>query len=233
MTVTDAPAEATDTCARRVKAAIEAAIHNHGAAHFALAGGNTPKATYEELHTLIEDWSRVHLWFGDERSVPPDDPDSNYLMVKQTLLNEINIPADQVHRVLGELGSEQAAQRYSQEMLTVIGDEGGVPILDINLLGLGEDGHTASLFPNQATLRARGQVCLPVHNSPKPPPDRVTLSLDVLRDARQTIILATGSGKAAAVAGIMAGPSEEFPASLVAGSRTELLVDREAAAQTQ
>lgn len=227
----DAPAAAA-LAAERIAAAIADARAERGAAHLALAGGNTPRAAYEALAGLVADWADVHLWFGDERCVEPDDVESNYRMLRESLLARAAIPEAQVHRIAGELGAEPAAERYEGELRTVLGPvdpEAGIPVLDLALQGLGEDGHTASLFPGAETLDARGAICLPVHGSPKPPPDRVTMSLDLLGAARAVVVLASGGGKAEAVRGIQAGPARAVPASLLPRDRTELVLDTAAA----
>jgi len=226
------PAAAAGLAARRMADALAEAVEMRGAAHLALAGGNTPRAAYEALAALVGSWDGIHLWFGDERCVEPDDQESNYRMVRESLLSRIAIGEDRVHRIAGELGAEAAAERYEGELRATIGParaDAGVPELDLVLLGLGEDGHTASLFPGSETLDARGALCLPVHGSPKPPPDRVTMSLELLRAARALVVLASGSGKADAVRGIQAGPSRAVPASLLPADRTELVLDYAAA----
>ena len=156
-----------------------------GTAHLALAGGTTPARTYELLADRVPDWDRVELWFGDERCVAPDHPDSNYRMVSDTLLSRIELRPGQVHRMRGELGPEAGADAYSRELRLRLGDsEDGLPRVDIAFLGLGEDGHTASLFPDAPELDSGGVPCVGVHNAPKPPPERMTLTLDMLRRAR-------------------------------------------------
>ena len=185
-----------------------------GARNLVLAGGTTPKRCYELLAGLEVEWGRVAVLFGDERCVPPDDPDSNYLMAKQALLDRV-APAT-VYRIPAELGPDEGAERYAGAV------ESTSP-LDLVLLGVGEDGHTASLFPGHPALRAGG-LTVGVRNSPKPPPERVSLTLEALRAARRVIILATGAGKAGAVAQAKRG---EVPSGMIAGARW--LIDRAAA----
>jgi 6-phosphogluconolactonase len=213
---------------------ISSAQAQRGTAHVSLAGGGTPARTYELLAGRAADWGRVELWFGDERCVAPDHPDSNYRMVAETLLSRIGtaLPPERVHRIRGELGPEGAAAEYAQELRARLGaGEGELPRLDVALLGLGEDGHTASLFPDAPELDVRGVPCVGVHNAPKPPPERVTLTLDMLSRARRCLLLATGAGKAAAVAAVLKGPDRHFPASLLHDAPAELIVDEAAAAQ--
>lgn len=196
--------------AERVAAAIAG-----GARSVVLTGGTTPRQMYGLLAGMPVEWGRVSLLFGDERCVPPTDPESNYRMAKETLLARIDAGA--VLRIPGELGAEEAAELYDAAM-------GRMQPLDLVLLGLGEDGHCASLFPGHPALNATGWA-VPVHNAPKPPPDRVSLTLGCLRNARRVIFLATGKGKAEAFRRALAG---EVPAGMVPGA--EWIVDFAAAA---
>jgi 6-phosphogluconolactonase len=187
--------------------------------HIGLAGGRTPRRAYELLAARRGiDWSRVELWFGDERCVPPDDPESNYRLVAESLLP--GAPGARVHRVDGRADPEAGAAAYAAEIRGVV--------LDLALLGLGEDGHTASLFPGSPALDERTREAVAVV-APKPPPRRITLTLPVFEAARSLVVLAVGDSKSAAVAAVLAGPDRRYPASLLPG-RTELVVDRAAAA---
>jgi 6-phosphogluconolactonase len=185
-----------------------------GARTLVLAGGTTPGRCYELLSRLEVAWGRVTILFGDERCVPPFHPESNYRMAREKLLGRV-APAT-VHRMPAELGPDEAAGLYSHVVASV------AP-LDIVLLGVGEDGHTASLFPGHPALQAKGWA-LGIRDAPKPPPQRVTLTLSALNGARHVIILATGAGKADAVAKAKRG---EVPSGMIAGARW--LIDREAA----
>ena len=196
----------------------------------ALTGGTTPRRAYELLAESVEDWSGVEVWFGDERAVPPADPESNFRLVEESLLARAAIPADQVNRVRGELGAEAAAALYAAELRRRLPLAAGrVPVLDVVLLGIGEDGHVASLFPHHPALETRGRACVAVLDAPKPPPERVTLTLDVLQAAREVFVLATGEGKRRAVTAALAGPDPATPASLLGDGRVELVVDHAAA----
>jgi 6-phosphogluconolactonase len=227
VTVTDAPPEATDLAAERLAEVIAAGQREGRRVHVSVAGGNTPRATYRRLAALVDDWEGVELWLGDERMVPPDDPESNYRLLSETLLEPTGALA---HAVPTGGSAEEAASAYAREIRQRIpAGPDGVPALDFALLGLGEDGHTASLFPHAPALDVRGEVCVAVHDAPKPPPDRVSLTLDVLRAARRSLILAVGDGKASAVAGVLTGPDPGVPASLLADGSLELIVDRAAA----
>jgi 6-phosphogluconolactonase len=161
--------------------------------------------------------------------VPPDDPESNYKLVADTLIASAAIPAERIHRVRGEELPALAAAAYEQELSRAIAArENGIPVLDLALLGLGEDGHTASLFPGDPALQVADRLALPVV-AVKPPPNRITLTLPVFRAAREVVILATGTGKADAVVRVLAGPDAATPASLLADGNVTLVVDEEAA----
>jgi 6-phosphogluconolactonase len=185
-----------------------------GARTLVLAGGTTPRRCYELLADLDVEWGRVTILFGDERCVPPDHPESNYRMARKALLDKVS-PAS-VHRMAGELGPDGGASEYARVVA-------GLAPLDVVILGVGEDGHTASLFPGHPALKARGWT-VGVRNSPKPPPERVTLTLKALRGARQVIVLASGAGKAQAVA---MAKRKEVPSGMIAGA--QWLIDKAAA----
>jgi 6-phosphogluconolactonase len=190
--------------------------------HIALSGGTTPGPAYEAAAQLEPDWSRTELWFADERCVDPHDERSNYRLVRERLLERLELRPAVEHRIRGELDAERAADEYDSEL-------GGV-VLDLVLLGIGADGHTASLFPNDRALEeeSRGAV-----TARRPDVDRVTLTLPVLRGAGTVIFLAVGEDKADAVGRAFAEPpSPATPASLVRSSSgiTYAFLDREAAA---
>ena len=208
-TVLDTPEEVAATAADEIATALRG-----GARTLGLAGGTTPKQCYQLLARLDVEWGRVTILFGDERCVPPDHPDSNYRMAREALLDQV-APAT-VHRMAGELGPDEGAAEYSRVVASL------AP-LDVVVLGLGEDGHTASLFPGHPELEAKGWA-VGVRNSPKPPPERVTLTLQALRGAGRVIILATGAGKAQAVA---KAKRQEVPSGMIAGAHW--LLDRAAA----
>jgi 6-phosphogluconolactonase len=229
LTVADDAEAASEIAAERMATAISGARAARGEAHVALAGGETPRRAYELLGPLVGDWSGVHLWFGDERCVPPDDPESNYRLVRETLLAGADIPEEQVHRISGERPPAEAAAAYEDELRRLVpAGDAGLPALDLAFLGLGRDGHTASLFPDDRALGRDDALCFPVRGA-KPPPNRITLSLPLLRAARSVLVLATGEGKRRAVASVRAGPSRSTPASLLPPERTEIVVDAAAA----
>jgi 6-phosphogluconolactonase len=193
--------------------------------HFAVAGGSTPRRAYELLAQMQGTWSHVHLWLGDERCVPADDPESNQRMLDESLVSRLRaLDGPHVHPVHGELTPEDAAWLYATEIVRTMGEQ---PVFDLVLLGLGEDGHTASLFPGHPAAGAECAPVIPIRDAPKPPPERVTLTMPVLKRARFTLLLATGEGKRDALARVQAG-DEEVPAGRL-GDRIDEIVCDEAA----
>jgi len=213
---------------------LDHARDQRGCAHLALSGGSTPERTYELLAAAEADWTAVEVWFADERCVGPEDPDSNYRMAADALLERTAIPAARVHRMEGELGPGEGASRYGRALLEAVPpaaeDPRGPPALDVVVLGIGPDGHIASLFPGSATLDApQDATCLGVWDSPKPPPERITLTLPVLHAARSCLLIATGAGKADAVSAMLGEPTRHVPASLLRRGRLTAIVDDAAA----
>jgi 6-phosphogluconolactonase len=207
--------------ARRIAAALQDAAHRRGRASFATSGGSTPGPIHRALVALGPDavpWRQVSIFFADERCVPPTSSESNYRLARETLLDPLGILNSRVHRMQGERADRaQAAQDYAALLPEA---------LDVVLLGMGEDGHTASLFPGAPALEERSARVLAVQG-PKPPPWRLTLTLPVLRAAHTVLGVAVGEGKADAVRRIQAG--ETLPAGLVANA--EWLLDPGAAGQ--
>ena len=190
-----------------------------------LTGGKTPQQAYEQAATQAPDWSKVTVWWGDERCVPPDDENSNYGAAKKSLLDNLDVQPRAVHRIEGELGMDEAAAAYEREL--------GDTTLDLLLLGIGPDGHVASLFPSAPTLRQEGRRVLAAKPGWEPYVDRVTLSLPALRGAKEILFVVSGEVKAdAARRAFVEEPSDDTPASLVRADsgRTTAIVDRAAAA---
>lgn len=200
-----------DELARAAAEAVVGTIREREATRLVLAGGTTPRGCYEHLARIDVPWGKVTVFFGDERCVPPGDPESNFEQARQALLRHV-APAS-VHRMPAELGPEAAAARY--EPLVAAAP------LDLVLLGIGQDGHTASLFPGNAALEASTYVA-PVFGAPKPPAQRVTITLRALGEARRVIVLASGRDKAIAVGRALAG---EVPAGLISGAEWFLTRD--------
>ncbi len=205
--------------AAAVEQAAAAAIAARGLFHWVLAGGSTPKRCYELLREADIDWPKVHVWFGDERCLPAGDAERNDRMADEALLNHVAIPPLQIHRIDAESGPEVAADHYA----ALLAD---VAQMDLVLLGMGEDGHTASLFPGNSALDDQ-RLAVPVYNSPKLPPERVSMGYAVLNAARRCLIMVAGSGKADAISRIRAG--EKLPVACISGS--EWLIDRHAAGE--
>ena len=190
-----------------------------------LTGGSTPQRAYELAAALERDWSGVELWWSDERCVPPDDEKSNYAMAKRALLDHVSVGA--AHRMRGELGKEDGAASYDQEL-------GSLDRFDLVLLGLGPDGHVASLFPEQPTLDVTEQRVIGAEAKLEPLVDRITLTLPVLRRTRELVFLVTGESKADAARRAFADePSRGTPGSLVRAAHgpTTAVLDVAAAAQ--
>jgi 6-phosphogluconolactonase len=169
-----------------------------GSCSLALAGGRTPEPVYRRLAAASRiDWSSVEVFFGDERAVPPHDPESNYHMVHAALLSRVPIPSANVHRMEAELLDRDAAAREYEAVLPAH--------LDVLVLGMGPDGHTASLFPGSPVLDERRRLVVPVIG-PKPPPERLTITPPVIEAASKVAVLASGEDKAAMVARALEGP---------------------------
>lgn len=225
--------ELAEAAARDFAARATEAIEERGRFAVALAGGSTPEATYEILARDYADgidWSRVHVFFGDERTVPPDHEDSNYRMARETLLDYV--PVGSVHRMRGELPPEEAAASYEDELREFFGSD-SIPSLDLIMLGIGEDGHTASLFPNTPALDVtnRWAVENPVE---KLDTVRLTLTAPVLNAARSVNFLVAGEGKAEALREILEGDADphDYPAKLVQpADGPAWMLDRTAALQ--
>ncbi|HEY8857131.1 MAG TPA: 6-phosphogluconolactonase [Rugosibacter sp.] len=207
------------------KAAIETilasaaqAIHERGQFHIVLAGGNTPRGIYHELRTAKTDWSTWHIYFSDERCLPSTNSERNSRMAGDAWLDYVPIASAQLHVIPGELGALRAAQTYAETLRTV-GD------FDLVLLGLGEDGHTASLFPRHEWGTASGAPdTLAVLDAPKPPPQRVSLSAARLSRARQVVFLVSGEAKRSAVVSWRSG--EDIPArAIMPAAGVDVLVE--------
>lgn len=201
-----------------IQDAAQTALAQRGAFHIVLAGGRTPQRVLSALKELATDWAAWHIYFGDERCLPPDDAERNSLMAADAWLDHVAIPAEQVHVIPAEQGGEAAARAYAQT-LTDVGE------FDLVLLGLGEDGHTASLFPGQDWGEAKtAPAALAITNAPKPPPHRVSLSAQRLSNARQVIFLVTGAAKVAAITAWKSG--EPLPAAAITpASGVDVLVN--------
>lgn len=205
--VRDAQELAQQACERVLRSA-EAAIAARGIFSIVLAGGGTPRACYERLRAARTDWSRWRIWFGDERCLPPGHRERNSRMAGGAWLDHVPLGSAAVHTIAAERGAVVAAGAYAEELSRV--DE-----FDCVLLGLGEDGHTASLFPGDDWGVTPGSPdALAVHSAPKPPPERISMSAARLSRARCVLFLVAGQSKRRAVSGWHAG--EQLPAAAIA-----------------
>lgn len=191
----------------------------------ALSGGSTPKLLFEILAKDYQevDWSKVHFWWGDERCVPPTDDDSNFKMTNDRFLSRVDIPEENIHRVKGDNDPESEAIRYSQEINSNIPSHAGLPLFDLIILGMGSDGHTASIFPHQMELLTSEQVC-EVATHPDSGQNRITLTGPVINNASLICFLVTGEGKAEKVEEIFKheGEWESYPASHIQSENGKL-----------
>jgi 6-phosphogluconolactonase len=201
--------------------------------HIALSGGSTPRAAYERAAQMDVDWSGTTFWFGDDRCVPHDHEHSNYRMFKEAFLGRLKGDRPDVRPIMGEKGPHAAADDYERELRQEFGEQ--VPRLDLAVMGLGPDGHTASLFPDADALNEKGRLAVGVEEpGMEPYVPRVTLTLPVFNAARAIVWLVTGKEKADAAARAFADPpSPATPASLVEPSdgTMTVLLDREAGAR--
>jgi 6-phosphogluconolactonase len=187
-------------------------------ASLALSGGSTPGPVFRELAKRDVPWALVDFYFVDERFVPPDHPESNYLLAEEALFKPLGLHEEQVFRMRGERQDRDEAARDYEKLLP--------PVLDVVVLGMGEDGHTASLFPGASSLEEKTRRVLAVVG-PKPPPWRMTLTLPVLQSARKVLGLVSGAGKRDMVLRVLAG--EDLPAARV--TQAQWMMDKAAAGQ--
>jgi len=205
-----------EDAAALILAAAREAIAQRGLFRLALAGGETPRVVHQALVQTAGDlpWARVQITFGDERCVPPDDPDSNYLMAKESLFDHVPLPLGNVFRIRGEIASDQAAREY-EEMLHSVAARFAEPryVHDLILLGMGPDGHTASLFPGSPALAETERNVIPARGS-KPPPQRITMTFPMLNAARRVCFLINSAEKLPLVEKIIGG-DPSYPAARV------------------
>ena len=219
------PADFAAEAAQFILGHARAAIAERGLFRLALSGGNTPRTVHAQLARLGADlaWNRVQITFGDERCVPPEHADSNFRMARETLLDVVPIPAGNVFRIRGEIDPAAAAQEY-EDKLAAVAARFGEPryVHDLVLLGLGEDGHTASLFPGSPALDETVRNVIPA-TGPKPPPQRITMTFPLLNAARHVTFLVTGADKHALVEELTSG-STAYPAGRVRAAAVTWIV---------
>jgi 6-phosphogluconolactonase len=231
-------AAVAEEAARRFVALADAAIAERGRFRVALSGGSTPRAMHERLAQQYHDdvdWSRVEIYWGDERFVPPDDAESNFRVARETLLDHVPIPAAHIFPMPTVGGTlEAAAQAYAETLAATFG--GALPRFDLIFLGMGPDGHTASLFPGHLEVVAPSEdLVAAIYGAPKPPPTRLTFTYKLLNAAANVLFLVAGADKAATLRAVLRGPddSARLPAQGVRPATGALtwLVDSAAASQ--
>jgi 6-phosphogluconolactonase len=202
----------------------------------ALSGGSTPRAVNHQIASRFAtklDWTRVFIFFGDERPVPPDHPESNYRMARESLLLRVPVPPANVHRMPAELPSDLAASEYESQLRDFFSQPEGFPVFDLIFLGMGDDGHTASLFPRTAALQESRRWVVK-NRVEKLNTDRITLTFPVINRARHVIFLVAGGAKAFALKQVLEGAPDPalYPSQSVhPEGRLTWLVDRTAAAE--
>jgi 6-phosphogluconolactonase len=232
--VLDTLAAVSEEAAREIGAIAAAAVTRRGRFVVALAGGETPRPLYDLLARDYRDavsWERVEVCFGDERCVPPHNPASNFRIAWSTLLAHVPIVEERVHRIPGELGPDAAARDYDARLRRLFADDPSTPTFDVSIMGVGADGHTASLFRGDPALEERKRWAAPAHAPPGAKVrERVTLTLPVLNRTRVVLFLCAGAEKRDIVSRIMSGADPDLPAARVHGmERTIWLLDRAAA----
>lgn len=217
----------SQAAARYIVQVAQESIVTHGRFTLALSGGNTPKKLYgllaSEPYRAQINWALVDIFWSDERCVSPDSADSNFHMAQEVLLSKVPIPAQQVHRVPADAPDRDAASlAYTQEMQRVFGTN-AIPSFDLIQLGMGPEGHTASLFPHQPSLHEQTRLVMPV-TVPKPPPPRLTFTPPLLNAAVHVLFLVTGADKAEAVQAVLEGDyqPDEYPAQIVKPTKGEV-----------
>lgn len=213
----------------------ERGTRSHGRFAVALAGGSTPEGAYRLLATTYKTkvkWQQVHVFWGDERTVPPDHQDSNYRMALDAFLSAVPIPAGQIYRMRGELDPEEAAEDYNTRLQKFFGGVG--PRFDLVILGMGDDGHTASLFPHTSALEEH-EAWVVANHVPQQQTTRITLTVPAINAAAEVLFMVAGEAKADALQAVLRGERQPavYPAQLIAPSDGTLLwmVDQAAAAE--
>jgi 6-phosphogluconolactonase len=228
------PEAVAHEASRRFVTLSREAAGSRGRFSVALSGGSTPGNLYRllarEPYRAQVPWANVHLFWGDERCVPPDDPGSNYFLAQEALLSHVPVPPENIHRVHGELAPGKAARAYDQELQGFFC--GPYARFDLVLLGLGEDGHTASLFPSSSALvETERLVAAATAVYQDRAAERVTLTLPAINSARQILFLVTGSAKASIIQTVLKGTGEHLPAQRIRPAAGQLvwLLDANAA----
>lgn len=223
--IVDKPEDLPETFARRVETLAHEAFSGRGRFSLALPGGSVATAFFPRLARAGVDWPRVDFFWGDERAVPPEHPDSNYGVAWSLWLERAGLPSEHVHRMPADATDlDAAAHRYES---TLVARTGSPPALDVALLGVGPDGHVCSLFPGHPLLQEEKRLVAKVRDSPKPPPVRLTLTLPALAEARLLVVAAFGVSKAAVMREALEDPASRLPVALALrrASRALVLLD--------
>lgn len=239
--VSSTPAEVAKAAAELFTSAVIHAAKSRGIARVAISGGTTPKAMFALLadpaQPFVKEipWDKLDLYWVDERSVGPDDPESNYRMTREALLSKVPLPAEHIHRMEGELNPEEAAARYEAVIRNGFRLEGAeTPTFDLVLLGMGDDGHTASLFPHTEAINDMTHIVVANH-VPQKNTWRITLTWPVINQGREVAFLIEGAGKAQVLHEVMQGPyqPDTYPSQIIrpASGKLTLLLDAAAAAK--
>ena len=237
--ISPTPAEVAKAAAELFTTAVINAVSARGVARVAISGGTTPKAMFAllaaEPFASQVPWDKLDLFWVDERCVPPDNADSNYRMTREALLSKVPLPADRIHRMEGELDPEVAAARYESTIRNAFRLEGAeTPTFDLILLGMGDDGHTASLFPHTEGLNDLTHIVIANH-VPQKDTWRITLTSPVLNQGREVAFLIEGAAKAQVLHDVLLGPfqPDTYPSQIIrpANGRLTLLLDSAAAAK--
>lgn len=216
--VVEDPAQLAPTAAGWITQTLQTRLQEVDRFSLVLSGGSTPQALYRQLanfpYAAEINWTHLHVFWGDERCVPPDHPQSNYRMACQALLDHVPVPPEHIHRMRGELPPEEAARAYAQVLDQFFGER--QPQFDLVLLGMGADGHTASLFPHSAALQET-QRWVVANYAPSQASWRITLTIPALNAAREVAFLVSGSDKASTLQRVLDGPyqPEELPAQFI------------------
>jgi 6-phosphogluconolactonase len=217
---------AAEACALRILGLLNEALSGRDTATLAVSGGHSPKPMFEKMAAQPFEWKRVHLFWVDERCVPPGDPASNFKLAMDSLISRAHIPERNLHRIVGEIAPEEAAARYTQEIRAFFGLAAGeMPAFDVVQCGMGPDGHTASLFPGDTSIHDRERIAA-ARFAPQFQQWRVTLLPGPLLAARSRIYLVTGANKKETLRIVLGGPveAEKYPAQVI-GHNAEWFID--------
>ena len=231
------PARSADQCAESVEKLLRETVASAGKAMFAISGGNTPAPMFRKLAACGLDWSKIHVFWVDERCVPPTDKQSNFKSANESLIEPAQVPASNVHRVLGELPPDEAAAKYVEDIKASFSlNEDDLPVFDVLHRGMGPDAHTASLFPGEPLISDTTHIAARVWVE-KMNMNRVTLLPGVLKKAKHTVLQAVGPDKAEPLYEVLYGPEDihRFPCQIAARNSDTAVwfIDREAAAKIQ